>query len=144
MRNTLEDWADDPVEFMGLVVGLAIPAMLLSAIATGIVPPYYGELLRLVFEWVVNASCAAVLATMFVGAIDGQAPGAARVLMPVFCLGVGSLLLGIAQGNIDAVAEVSAGRVGVSYLSLGVVLCVSNVVRVLPQRANDYWKPGDT
>jgi|GEM_PF-3612396 len=139
MRNTLEDWADDPTEFMGVVVGLSLLGLLFSALAVGVLPQFaMTELILLVS---VNCMSAAVVATMIVGTVDGQSPGAARVLMPLFCIGSGALLMWIANGRLDATIEVSWGRIGACYLVFGATLLVANIVRRLPRSTVAGWKP---
>lgn len=113
-----------------MVFCCSILEMLGLVVAHGVVAEFYRPPLKLALEWVFNAFAAGLLATMIVGTVDGQSPGAARSLMPVYCLLLGGLLLWIAGGSVDAVSEISSGRVGAIYVVLGFVLVAANLLRV--------------
>lgn len=139
MKDALNAWASDPMEFVGMVFCCSILAMLALVLARGIVNEPNFPAAVLAFEWAVNIFGGCMLAVMIVGMVDGQTPGAARVLMPVYCLLAGGWFLWIAHGSLAANSEISAGRVGAVYLTLGGILLLANVQRALFSPSTLRW-----
>ncbi|WP_135213166.1 hypothetical protein [Vitreimonas flagellata] len=135
MKDILDDWAIDPVRFVGLAFCFSIVVMMVSLPLSAVVSDHFERFVQYAAGWAATVFASGLLAVMLIGAVDEGSPGAARLLMPMFCVGPGSVLYLTADSVNAGGSDLAPERIGAVYLVLGAALVVANAQRLmLPRR----------